>query len=73
MSFSKLVEFKQREGSKVRKGGADTALGDGDTGRRAVLEFWSVAVLEGWSVGGFSEFILIFPLPPHFEEGMCHI
>ena len=61
MSFSKLVEFKQREGSKVRRGVADTALGDDDTGRRAVLEFWSVAVLEGWSVGDFSEFSFNLP------------
>ena len=73
VSFSKLVEFKQREGSKVRKGGADTALGDGDTGRRAVLEFWSFGVLQCWREETFQNFLLIFPSPPHFEEGTCHV
>ena len=52
VSFSKLVEFKQREGSKVRKGGADTALGEDDTGRKC----WSVGVLQC-----FQNLFLIFP------------
>ena len=60
VSFSKLVEFKQREGSKVRKGGADTALGEDDTGRKCCSVFRIY-------------FLSSLLSPPHFEEGTCHI
>ena len=43
------MSSNKEEGSKVRRGVADTALGDDDTGRKC------------WSFGVFSEFIFNLP------------